>query len=99
MDLNQVSISIGKYYQDSVTCDVVIWTSVISFSEDSGNITSMLPMRPIPQTTRSTKKRVPSLVSQRNQSDRNSIESSFEEGGTDVGDRRVRQDKQQAKIT
>ena len=38
-------------------------------------------MRPIPSTTKSTKKRVPSPVSQSNLSDGNSRESSFEEEG------------------
>ena len=43
-------------------------------------------MRLIPLTTRSTKKRVPTPVFWRNQSDRNWRKSSFEKGGTDVGD-------------
>ena len=43
-------------------------------------------MRPISPITRSTKKRVPSPVFWRNQSDRNLRASSFEKGGTDVGD-------------
>jgi len=51
-------------------------------------------MRPIPATTRSTKKKVPSPVSQCNQSDRNSRAISFEKGGADVGDQRTRQGKQ-----
>jgi len=54
-------------------------------------------MRPIPPTTRSIKKRVPSPIYLRNQSDRNSRVSSFEERGIDVGDQRTRQDKQHAK--
>ena len=51
-------------------------------------------MRAIPLTTRSTKKRATSLVSRHNQSDRNSRASSFEKGGTDVGDQETRQDNQ-----
>jgi len=51
-------------------------------------------MRSISPTARSTKKRVPSPVYLRNQSDRNLRASSFEEEGTDIGDQRTKQGKQ-----
>ena len=116
-DLCQVPISNGKYYQDSVTCDVVNmdkchillgrpWQHDVDVAHRERENIYMLTwkgkrvaVRPISPTIRSKKKMVLSPVSRRNQNDRNSRASSFEEGGANVGDQRTRQGKQQAKIT
>jgi len=55
-------------------------------------------MRPIPPTARIYKEKGAFILSRRNQSDRNSRVSSFEERGNVIGDQRTR-DKRHAKIT
>jgi len=81
VDIDQCHILLRRLWQHDVDATHQGRDNIYVFTWKGKRVV----MRPIPPTTRSTKKRVPSPGIMRNQSDRNSRASSFEEEGTDVG--------------